>query len=65
MIQLAVIGARERAHLRKVWPFGFLPVVHLWHEPQPQKAAPDRLAAARLEARTRIPRAARVAEDTA
>lgn len=52
----------ERAHLRRVWPFGFLPLVHLWHEPQPQKADPDRSTAERLEARTRIPRAARVAE---
>jgi hypothetical protein len=31
----------ERALTRRVWPFGCLPVVHLWHPPQPGKGALD------------------------
>jgi hypothetical protein len=27
----------ERATTRKVWPYGYLPLVHLWHEPQAGK----------------------------
>jgi len=27
----------ERAQTRKVWPYGYLPVIHLWHRPQPGK----------------------------
>lgn len=27
----------DRALTRKVWPFGYLPIVHLWHAPQPDK----------------------------
>jgi len=27
----------ERAQTRRVWPFGYLPLVHLWHTPQPEK----------------------------
>jgi hypothetical protein len=29
----------ERALTRRVWPFGYLPIVHLWHPPQPGKRA--------------------------
>jgi GT2 family glycosyltransferase len=29
----------ERAQTRRVWPYGYLPIVHLWH---PQLAAPGR-----------------------
>jgi hypothetical protein len=28
----------ERACSRRVWPYAFLPMVHLWHGPQPDKA---------------------------
>ncbi len=27
----------ERACTRRVWPWGYLPLVHLWHVPQPEK----------------------------
>jgi GT2 family glycosyltransferase len=27
----------ERAQTRKVWPYGYLPIIHLWHAPQPGK----------------------------
>jgi GT2 family glycosyltransferase len=31
----------ERALTRRVWPFGYLPMVHLWHPSQPGKRAVD------------------------
>jgi GT2 family glycosyltransferase len=27
----------ERAQTCRVWPYGYLPLVHLWHQPQPEK----------------------------
>jgi GT2 family glycosyltransferase len=27
----------QRASTRKVWPYAYLPIVHLWHAPQPEK----------------------------
>ena len=29
----------ERAQTRKVYPWGYLPMIHLWHAPQPEKMA--------------------------
>jgi len=31
----------ERAQTRKVHPYGYLPIIHLWHPAQPQKQDPD------------------------
>jgi hypothetical protein len=31
----------ERGLTRRVWPFGYLPLIHLWHPPQPGKRAVD------------------------
>lgn len=31
----------ERALTRRVWAFGYLPMIHLWHPPQPGKRAVD------------------------
>lgn len=31
----------ERACTRRVWPYGALPMVHLWHRPQPGKDSPQ------------------------
>ncbi len=31
----------ERALTRRVWPFGYLPMIHLWHPPQAGKRAVD------------------------
>jgi GT2 family glycosyltransferase len=28
----------DRARTRRVWNFGYLPILHLWHAPQPEKA---------------------------
>ena len=30
----------ERAQTRRVWPYGYLPIVHLWHSAQPRKLDP-------------------------
>ena len=27
----------DRAQTRRVWPYAYLPIVHLWHAPQPEK----------------------------
>ncbi len=32
----------ERANTRKVYPYGFLPIIHLWHSPQPEKHNDDK-----------------------
>lgn len=32
----------ERAQTLKLWAYGFLPLVHLWHKPQPEKCAENR-----------------------
>ena len=31
----------ERAQTCRVWPYGYLPMVHLWHAAQPRKTDPD------------------------
>lgn len=55
----------ERCAVRSVWPWGFLPLVHLYHEEQPGKGQADRSTARLLEARSRLPAEARVRELTA
>lgn len=35
----------ERAETRAVWPYGYMPIVHLWHEPQPEKALAEQAPA--------------------
>lgn len=53
----------ERARpIRRVWPWGHLPLVHLWHGAQPRKGSRDRDTARLLDARSRLPAEARVAE---
>lgn len=52
----------ERCAVRTVWPWGFLPVVHLHHPAQPGKGRRDRDTAALLEARSRVPAEERVRE---
>ena len=53
----------ERASaLRRTWRWGYLPIVHLYHEAQPGKSSAGRSTAALLDARSRIPPAERVAE---
>ncbi len=55
----------DRCLTREVWPFGFLPLVHLWHAPQDGKRAANGMGAqtADLTLRRRaIPPAERIAE---
>ncbi len=44
----------ERAHTRRVWPYGYLPMVHLWHSAQPRKTDSDNPTLRRYEALSRI-----------
>ena len=39
----------DRCLTRKVWPFGFLPLVHLWHAPQEGKRAVNGMGAQTFE----------------
>lgn len=52
----------ERALTRRVWPFGFLPIVHLWHAPQAEKCAGSRSASPLFTARSAIPARQRIGE---
>lgn len=52
----------ERAQTRSVWHYGYLPLVHLWHEAQPRKQEPGNPTAALFRERSAIPPAARVRE---
>jgi hypothetical protein len=52
----------ERAQRLRVWPFASLPLVHLWHPPQPDKLRASRTSAAHFERRSALPPQARVAE---
>ncbi|MGA1194512.1 MAG: glycosyltransferase family 2 protein [Kiritimatiellia bacterium] len=36
----------ERCRTRKVWEYAYMPIVHLWHEPQPGKRAKNGLGEA-------------------
>lgn len=54
----------ERAQTRRLWPYGYLPLIHLWHPAQPGKLDNTRLTATLFEARSRIPAAERIAELT-
>jgi hypothetical protein len=55
----------ERSRVRRVWPWGYVPLVHLHHEEQPEKARRDRQTAAILEERSRMAPDERVRELTA
>lgn len=52
----------ERAEALKLWPFGYLPIVHLWHAPQEGKLSDARSTARLHEERSAIPAAERIAE---
>jgi hypothetical protein len=55
----------ERAQAVKVWPFGYLPMLHLWHAPQREKLRRARATASLYEGRSAIPVSDRIAELTA
>jgi hypothetical protein len=55
----------ERCRTRKVWEYAYLPIVHLWHAPQPGKRAVRGLGAETAdltEQRLKIPPAQRIDE---
>ena len=52
----------ERAHTRRVWPYGYLPIVHLWHAAQPRKTDPDNPTVRHYEKLSGTPIEDRVAE---
>lgn len=52
----------ERAQTRTVWPFAYLPLLHLWHTPQQAKIEQNKTTAALLEERSRIPVKTRIEE---
>lgn len=52
----------ERAQTLRVWPYGFLPVVHLWHPAQPRKTHTDNPTLRHYEQRSHIAVEDRIAE---
>jgi glycosyltransferase involved in cell wall biosynthesis len=52
----------QRAQTRSVWPYGSLPLLHLWHEAQPGKFEQSRKTATLLEERSAIPPDKRIEE---
>ena len=52
----------ERAQTRRVWPYGYLPLIHLWHAAQPGKLDGKSTTATLFESRSAIPCAERIAE---
>lgn len=46
----------------RAWSWGYLPIVHLWHPPQPEKGTRERETARILDERSRLPVDVRVAE---
>ncbi len=54
----------ERAQTRTLWPFGYLPFVHLWHAAQAEKLHQAHSTAKLYEARSTIPAVQRIVELT-
>ena len=52
----------ERAQTRRVWPYGYLPIVHLWHPAQPRKQDPANPNSRRQALRSAIPPDRRIRE---
>lgn len=51
----------QRALTRKVWSYASLPIAHLWHAPQPEKATRDLAPLQRLRDLSLVPAESRVA----
>jgi hypothetical protein len=51
----------QRALVRKTWPYGYLPLVHLWHAPQPEKASRKPVGARSLREIFMLPPERRIA----
>lgn len=54
----------ERVQTLRVWPYGYLPIVHLWHANQTGKFESERETTKLLETRSAIPPQERIAELT-
>jgi hypothetical protein len=52
----------DRACTLRVWTFGSLPFIHLWHSAQPDKQVQDSVTKRHLNERLRVPVAQRIAE---
>jgi GT2 family glycosyltransferase len=52
----------QRAQTRRVWSYGYLPIIHLWHDAQTDKFNQTRATAELLERRTTISPEDRIAE---
>jgi hypothetical protein len=52
----------DRARSLRVWPYGYLPMVHLWHAPQAQKPNADRATIGQYRRRSALPVPQRIAE---
>lgn len=52
----------DRACTRSVWPFAYLPIIHLWHAPQPEKPDRERDTARLYQTRVAIPPRERIRE---
>ena len=52
----------ERAHTRRVWPYGYLPIVHLWHSAQPEKGKQNMLGTRQFRELSSSPPPRRIAE---
>jgi len=55
----------ERAQTRRVWRYGYLPIVHLWHRAQPRKQDPGNPTLRRQIERSAVPPERRIRELTA
>lgn len=51
----------ERACTRRVWPYAFLPLVHLWHSAQAGKGSPEADTLRLYHSRAHVPVAQRIA----
>lgn len=52
----------ERAQTLRVWPYAYMPIVHLWHAPQAGKYGPDNPTLNRYQALAAIPASGRIAQ---
>lgn len=52
----------DRAQTRRVWPYAYLPMVHLWHPPQSEKLDRQRRTTRLLDEKLSIPTEERIAE---
>ncbi|MGH8106448.1 MAG: galactosyltransferase-related protein, partial [Arenimonas sp.] len=52
----------ERAKTRRLWPYAFLPIVHLWHAAQPGKAKLDNQTLSLYQKRSEVSPEIRIAK---